>query len=277
MRGDGALHRLGPAGVDDVEALARRAAAPPDAVTKPRSPAEPSSVATSTTRATRSKSSRATSRSAVGAPCATRDRDAPLGEALGEHARAARRRARPRRAARARAPSGTTQPWPSGPTTSIDVSPRALLGHAQRARAEDLVEDLDVLAVGAVHRERAPQDDVGARADAQVDELPGLHASRRPAGRAAPSGRRPRRGGRWRRTVTARRRGAPLGRSRRLRSASLRSALRASSASHASKSCSAWTSSRPSLTASMACTIAVAAGSVVMLVMPCRMAAARRW
>ena len=77
--------------------------------------------------------------------------------------RAAPRPGRRPRAARAPTPSGTSQPWPSGPTRSIVVA-RGLLGEAQRAGAEDLVEDLDALADRAVHRERTAQDEVGAGA-----------------------------------------------------------------------------------------------------------------
>ena len=50
-----------------------------------------------------------------------------------------------------------------------------LLGHAERALAQYLVEDLETRAVDAVHRERTSEDDVGAGRHTQVHELPGAN------------------------------------------------------------------------------------------------------
>ena len=117
------------------------------------------------------------------------------------------------------------------------------------------------VAVGAVDRERPAQDEVGAGRDAQVHELPGLHA------RGAARGVQREQPDALGEAVVARARVTRSSAGCR-RAASRRAAPASRTASSASKSCSAQTSRRPSLTASIAWTIAAAAGSVVMLVMP---------
>ena len=170
----------GPHAYDDVEALGGEQRARRAPVTNPRSPALPSSVATSTRRATAledARARRAARRSARPARPSTATPRAA--SSLGEHARAARRRARRRRAARARRPRARCHPWPSGPTTSIAVA-RLLLGEAQRAPRRAPGRGARCARPRARWTENGPpQDEVGARcATRRCTNCPGARARR---------------------------------------------------------------------------------------------------
>ena len=116
----------------------------------------PSSVAISTRRAFASNRSRATSRSAVGAPAATVDGHAVPAKLLGEHAHGC--------STETPATNSTCSILGHAPASSqwterVHASP-APVRERSRSVAEHLVQDLDPLSVRAVYRERSSQDEI---------------------------------------------------------------------------------------------------------------------
>jgi len=129
------------------------------------------------------------------------------------------------------------------------------------AKTHHLIEDLDAAVARTVHGKRPPQYEVGVARDPQVHELPGLHGARGARGvehdPAHTLGD----------TLVADHHHRLYGRCGNL---GTHHSLR-------SKSWSARASSEPCLMTSMACTLASAAASVVMLLTPCCTAAVRIW
>ena len=187
LRRDDARHRLGTAHVHDVRAVGgdeRPRRAPSRSRARPR---EPSSVASSSSRARRARRRRAR---AAARRSARRARPSPPRRAPRAPRRASPSGAAPRPPATSSAcaaPSGMRQAVPER-ADDVHLVARAASRRARASlgRAPGRGSRMPSR-VRAVHRERAPQDEVGAVGDAQVDELPRRDALARCAGRAASS------------------------------------------------------------------------------------------